>query len=168
MSAGALPGPPGCPIHGVRPSGRHGWVTTNEPPRRTKGSGFTLTRRYLVDMGGDQVTELDGTGTWQHSNIWAGGKLVATYDSKGIHFALSDPLGTKRVPGARPLTGRRSVESHDSDPATSTHLPRRKISPANFADHFPSIPHNGIAAGETTPPLPLRTGFRPVTTPASS
>ncbi len=63
----------------------------------TKYTNIPLTRRYLVDMGGDQVTELDGTGAWQHSNIWAGGKLVATYDAKGIHFALSDPLGTKRV-----------------------------------------------------------------------
>jgi RHS repeat-associated protein len=61
------------------------------------GSGFTLTDRYLVDLSGEQVTELNGSGVWQHSNVWAGGKLVATYDTKGIHFELTDPLGTKRV-----------------------------------------------------------------------
>ena len=60
------------------------------------GSGFTLTARYLVDQGGEQVTEFDN-GNWAHSNVWAGGKLTATYDTKGIHYELADPLGTKRV-----------------------------------------------------------------------
>jgi RHS repeat-associated protein len=77
------------------------YTATCAPPF---GSGFTLTARYLVDQGGDQVTELAVSGppsayvqAWAHSNVWAGGKLVATYDLKGIHYELSDPLGTKRV-----------------------------------------------------------------------
>ncbi|MGA2085123.1 MAG: RHS repeat-associated core domain-containing protein [Terracidiphilus sp.] len=60
------------------------------------GSGFAHTARWLVDQGGEQVTEFDN-GNWAHSNIWAGGKLTATYDLKGIHYELADPLGTKRV-----------------------------------------------------------------------
>jgi RHS repeat-associated protein len=68
---------------------------TCAPP---SGSNFVPTTRYLVDLSGQQVTELNlTTGQWQHSNIFAGGKLVATYDLKGIHFGLTDPLGTKRV-----------------------------------------------------------------------
>jgi RHS repeat-associated protein len=65
----------------------------------TSSNGLSLTSRYLVDQGGDQVTELsEGSAeTWAHSNIWAGGKLTATYDPKGIHYELTDPLGTKRV-----------------------------------------------------------------------
>ena len=63
----------------------------------TSGYGFTISSRYLVDLGGDQVTELNASGQWTHSNVWAGGKLTATYDTKGIHFELTDPLGTKRV-----------------------------------------------------------------------
>jgi RHS repeat-associated protein len=70
------------------------YTATCAPPL---GANFTLMARYLVDPGGDQVTELNGLGVWQHSNIWAGGKLTATYDTKGIHFELADPLGTKRV-----------------------------------------------------------------------
>src|SRR5208283_2232461 len=65
---------------------------------------YTMQARYLVDQGGEQVTELNestGAETWAHSNVWAGGKLVATYDynngNGGIHFELTDPLGTKRV-----------------------------------------------------------------------
>jgi len=66
-------------------------------PITASTSGFTLGSRYLVDLGGDQVTELNGSGNWQHSNVFAGGKLLATWDSTGIHFPLTDPLGTKRI-----------------------------------------------------------------------
>jgi len=62
-------------------------------------SGVTLNARYLVGLGGDQVTELSlnsTTLTW-HSNIWLAGHLSATYDTKGLHFPLTDALGTKRV-----------------------------------------------------------------------
>ena len=67
----------------------------------TSGQGFALSTRWLVDLGGEQVTELNSAGNWQHSNIFAGGKLTATYDYNGghggLHFELADPLGTKRV-----------------------------------------------------------------------
>jgi RHS repeat-associated protein len=32
-----------------------------------------------------------------HNNVWAGGKLLATYDNDGVHFYVDDPLGTRRV-----------------------------------------------------------------------
>ena len=78
------------------------YTATCAPPQvsgttLTSSAGLSLTARYLVDQGGDQVTELNGSGVWAHSNIWAGGKLTATYDTKGIHYELADPLGTKRV-----------------------------------------------------------------------
>jgi RHS repeat-associated protein len=67
-------------------------------------SGVTVTARYLVDLGGDQVTELNmqnGTTAvplgWAHSNIFSAARLTATYDTKGLHYELADPLGTKRV-----------------------------------------------------------------------
>ncbi len=60
-------------------------------------NGFALTNQYLLDQGGDQVTELNGTGGWMHSNVWAGAHLDATYDTNGLHFHLTDPLGTRRV-----------------------------------------------------------------------
>jgi RHS repeat-associated protein len=61
------------------------------------GSNFSLTNQYLVGLGGEQVTELDGSDDWLHTNVWAGGRLLATYDGFGIHFPLTDPLGTKRI-----------------------------------------------------------------------
>jgi len=64
------------------------------------GANFTLTNQYLLGLGGEQVTELNSTGHsfgWDHSNVWGGGKLDATYDLKGLHFHLADPLGSRRV-----------------------------------------------------------------------
>lgn len=60
------------------------------------------TNEYLLGPNGEQVTELSISGSMAtplHSNVFAGGKLLATYDFAhgGLHFALSDPLGTKRV-----------------------------------------------------------------------
>jgi RHS repeat-associated protein len=40
---------------------------------------------------------LDGNNNWQRTNVFAGGALVGTYDSAGLHFHLSDPLGTRRM-----------------------------------------------------------------------
>jgi RHS repeat-associated protein len=75
-------------------------------------NGFAPSSEYLLDLGGDQVTELNNavTGTsalaWAHSNVWAGAHLTATYDmyktssstwAPALHFHLSDPLGTRRV-----------------------------------------------------------------------
>jgi RHS repeat-associated protein len=34
---------------------------------------------------------------WAHSNVFSAGRLSATYDLKGLHLELADPLGTKRV-----------------------------------------------------------------------
>jgi RHS repeat-associated protein len=57
----------------------------------------TLQSQYLLGLGGEQVTELDGGSNWKHTNVWAGGKILATYDGQGLHFPLTDPLGTKRI-----------------------------------------------------------------------
>ncbi len=52
---------------------------------------------YLLDQGGNQVTELEGSGAWKHTNAWQGGHLTVTYDPQGEHYYIADPLGTKRV-----------------------------------------------------------------------
>jgi RHS repeat-associated protein len=72
-------------------------------------AGYALKDEYLVDTGGNQVTELNttsGTMAWAHSNVWAGSHLEATYDlinnstihnTAELHFHLADPLGTRRL-----------------------------------------------------------------------
>jgi RHS repeat-associated protein len=63
----------------------------------TTVNGFTPTAAYVIGPGGEQLTETDGQGNWQHTNVYAGGAQWATYDQRGLHFQLSDWLGTRRV-----------------------------------------------------------------------
>jgi RHS repeat-associated protein len=71
-------------------------------------NGFHTTSDYVLGPSGEQVTEMGISATptancpantpcHQHTNVWAGGKLLATYDDNGLHFYLDDPLGTRRV-----------------------------------------------------------------------
>jgi RHS repeat-associated protein len=63
-------------------------------------SGFTTTSDYILGVSGEQVTEMaanQGVLSWKHSNIWAGGALLGTYDSVGLHFYFDDPLGSRRA-----------------------------------------------------------------------
>ena len=66
----------------------------------TTSNGFQATTSYVLGSGGEQVTEMNvnsGQQTWAHTNVYAGGMLVATYDPLGLHFHLDDWLGNRRV-----------------------------------------------------------------------
>ncbi|MCU1320814.1 MAG: repeat-associated core domain protein [Acidobacteriaceae bacterium] len=60
-------------------------------------SNFSEIAGYILGPGGEQVTEVGPTGNWLHTNAYAGGQLLATYDPQGLHFHLSDWLGSRRV-----------------------------------------------------------------------
>jgi RHS repeat-associated protein len=60
-------------------------------------SGFQLTESYVLGQAGEQLTTLDGNNNWQRTNVYGGGKLLATYDRNGLHFHLADPLGSRRL-----------------------------------------------------------------------
>jgi RHS repeat-associated protein len=64
-------------------------------------NGFSQTAGYVVGPSGEQLTEVDGSGNWLHTNIYAGGKLIGTYDGSvsapTLHFHIDDPLGTRRA-----------------------------------------------------------------------
>jgi RHS repeat-associated protein len=76
-------------------------------------NGFQLTNEYVLGQAGEQVTEFataditpaNPTG-WAHTNAYAGGQLVATYDTAGntltyqtaaLHYQIADWLGSRRV-----------------------------------------------------------------------
>jgi len=75
------------------------------------GNGFQLTKEYVLGQGGEQITEFDGSSNWVHTNAYAGGQLIATYDTAGYdtagrkhnyanparHYQLADWLGTRRM-----------------------------------------------------------------------
>jgi RHS repeat-associated protein len=84
-------------------------------------NGFQPTSTFVLDQAGQQVSELDGQGKWQHTNVYLGGQLLATYDPQGLHFNITDPLSTKRVQSS--ATGQaelncRSLPFGDGDPCT--------------------------------------------------
>jgi YD repeat-containing protein len=62
-------------------------------------NGFALTEWYILGPSGEQLTETDGSGNWKHTNVYAAGQLIATYEAStnDTVFALTDWLGTKRV-----------------------------------------------------------------------
>ncbi|MGD0941559.1 MAG: DUF4329 domain-containing protein [Terracidiphilus sp.] len=69
-------------------------------------NGFQTTNDYILGPGGEQVTEMgvdttagsNGTPLApQHTNVYAAGTLLGTYDNDGLHFYFNDPLGTRRA-----------------------------------------------------------------------
>jgi RHS repeat-associated protein len=84
-------------------NGAKAYVYDAEGRRVAKYSGSSVTATYILDLAGNQVTEFNGSGTWMHSNVWAGAKLLATYEGPGeskpntYHFHLTDWLGTQRM-----------------------------------------------------------------------
>ena len=62
-----------------------------------KNAGGAVTASYVLGPGGEQMTEMNGSGQWMHSNLYANGALLATYDSQGTRFQLTDAQGSRRV-----------------------------------------------------------------------
>ena len=65
-------------------------------------SSGTVTASYVLGLGGEQVSEVNGSGMWMHSNVFVGGRLMATYEGPGepkagYHYHLTDWLGTQRM-----------------------------------------------------------------------
>ena len=63
-------------------------------------NGFSATAAYALDQNAEQVTEMavnNGQSVWLHTNLFAVDGLFATYDLQGLHYQISDWLGTRRV-----------------------------------------------------------------------
>ena len=64
-------------------------------------NGFVQTAGYVVGPSGEQLTEVDASNNWKHTNVYAGGKQIGTYDGNvsapTLHFYFDDPLGTRRA-----------------------------------------------------------------------
>jgi len=97
-----------CAVHNSTTGVMTQYVYDAEGNRVAKGSistfncdsisnGFSVTNSYVLGQGNEQISELDGAGHWYHTNVFAGGKLLATYGGGSTYFALNDWLGTKRV-----------------------------------------------------------------------
>lgn len=68
----------------------------------TNGFGAAVNETdYILDQSGHQITEMasdpSGNMVWMHTNVWAAGQLIGTYDADGLHFYQNDWLGTRRA-----------------------------------------------------------------------
>ena len=85
-------------------NGQSTYIYDAEGKRVAKYSGGTLTATYILGLGGEQITELNSSNQWAHSNVFApGGRMLATYEgpagqaAPGYHYHLTDWLGTERL-----------------------------------------------------------------------
>ncbi len=64
-------------------------------------NGYQAMKDLIAGPTGGQLTETgvdaNGNVVWEHTNVWVGGNLMATYDANGIHFLLNDWNGSRRV-----------------------------------------------------------------------
>jgi RHS repeat-associated protein len=74
--------------------GVNGFQTTSD---YILGPPYENCREQSVEMGVDANNSM----AWQHTNVWAAGKLLATYDNDGLHFYLNDPLPGSPAIGLR-------------------------------------------------------------------
>ena len=97
-----------CAVRSLISGAIYGYVYDGNGDRIAKGTlssfscnlssnGFAIQNAYVVGQAGEQLSEMGSTQNWLHMNVFAGGKLVATYGGGTTYFALSDWLGTKRV-----------------------------------------------------------------------
>jgi len=97
-----------CAVYSTLSNTATGYVYDAAGNRVAKGSistmscdittnGFTPTAGYVVGPSGEQLTEVDANNNWVHTNVYAGGKQIGTYDVQGLHIYIDDPLGTRRV-----------------------------------------------------------------------
>jgi RHS repeat-associated protein len=82
--------------------GNSTWTTACSGMSGQGGWTFAKTSDYILGPSGEQVTEMTVVGNneiWLHTNVWAGGKILATYSSvtNNTIFPLNDWLGTKRM-----------------------------------------------------------------------
>jgi RHS repeat-associated protein len=140
---------------------------------------------YILGPGGEQMTEMytppNSTLTTAHANVWVGG-ILATYDlvNGGLHFALTDPLGTKRVqvsgtgvaelnclslpfgnsPGNPLATGCAPVGASTASDATEHHFTGKERDAESGNDYF-GARYYGSSMGRFLSPDPMLNSGHP-------
>jgi YD repeat-containing protein len=101
-------------------------------------NGYQPMTDFVLDQSGGQMTEMavyntsaGTTYTWTHSNVTAGGALIASFDTTGygLHFYLTDALGSRRVQTTPPESQNRPAKASPS--VTSSTAPDRPPFPPN-------------------------------------
>jgi hypothetical protein len=111
--------------------------------RNPATNGFAATETYVLGQAGEELTTYTWSGTqstWTRTNVYGEGKLLATYDAVGIglHFHLTDHLGTRRV---------------QTDPSGTPETDCQSLPNGNGLNCFsaPGAPSTGASGDDATP-----------------
>jgi hypothetical protein len=83
----------------------------------------------FIGPDGETMTEVDENQQWVRTEVSAAGQYLATYTASGVHYPITDWLGTKRV------------EPHEKQPLSPPPAPcpvRRTAQASCGPDPFPS------------------------------
>ncbi len=114
-------------------------------------NGFQSTNDYILGQSGEQITEMGMNAAgmaWQHTNVYAAGTLLATYDAGDLHFYLNDPLGTRRAQTDHAGVPEQTCSGlplamAPSAPAATSKLPPNTTSPAKNEIPNPAMTTSG-------------------------
>jgi RHS repeat-associated protein len=72
----------------------------------TPSNNFAMTEAYNLDLTGQLVEDYKANNQWHNTNIFADGRLIATYASNYMDVVMTDWLGTRRakLPGNTSLS----------------------------------------------------------------
>jgi RHS repeat-associated protein len=164
---------------------------TSPPSCDPTSNGFQLAEDYVLDTSGQELTMLNGSSNWQLTNVFGGGRLLATYDPNGLHFHVTDPLGTRRLQTSavgQPETDIQSLPFGDqlnpytalnapttADDATPLHFTGKERDQESGNDYFGAryyastmgrfLSPDWAAAAEAVPTPTLRAPRRSICTP---
>ena len=132
-------------------------------------NGMQITENYVLGPSGEELTTLDGNNTWLRTNVYVGGRLMATYDQAGLHFHLTDPLGTRRVQLSGNLTSSDQTLPLGQAELDCQSLPlgdQQSCVPAPNAPPPPTTPHPSTSPAKKEIGNPTTTTSGPGTMPA--
>ncbi|MDE3104685.1 MAG: hypothetical protein KGK08_05880 [Acidobacteriota bacterium] len=98
---------------------------------------------YVVGLQGEQLTELDGGGNWQHTNVYANGMLVATYRNDAGDLKANGQLRSRQSPGCAYAT-RSTVRHGPPNDASRVPVPEQSRRAAHSPDS--SVPDTVLVA----------------------
>ena len=101
------------------PNGYTGYLYDAEGHRVAKGTlpsltcdptNLTITSYYFIGPDDATMTEIDGNGGFVRTDVSAAAQFLATYTPSGIHYPVTDWIGSKRVTVNPNLTLNNGVE----------------------------------------------------------
>jgi hypothetical protein len=104
----------------------------NADGQRVRKTVSGTTTDYIYDLAGHEITEVNGSGGWNRSEVYAGGHHLATYTNSTTYFIHADWLGTERVRSTLAASSCETTVSLPFGDGQSSTGPCTDVSPLHF------------------------------------